>query len=84
MPDIEVLSGAVAFDRVLITTDKDFGDLVFRDRHDAIGVVLIRYDLVSAALVEDAARQIAALQDQGRGWFVVLERNTERYRPMPK
>ncbi len=46
MPDDEVLKGAVARDRVLITTDKDFGDLVFRDRHAALGVVLIRFALV--------------------------------------
>lgn len=31
MPDDEVLAGAFARDRVLITTDTDFGELVFRD-----------------------------------------------------
>jgi predicted nuclease of predicted toxin-antitoxin system len=31
MPDNDVLRGAAVRDRVLITSDKDFGDLVFRD-----------------------------------------------------
>ncbi|HYD87696.1 MAG TPA: DUF5615 family PIN-like protein [Vitreimonas sp.] len=84
MPDEDVLRGAVARDRVLITTDKDFGELVFRDRRAAVGVVLIRFDLVSDAIVQATARRIVALQDHGRGWFVVLEPKQERARPMPE
>lgn len=57
MPDEEILSGAVAADRVLITVDKDFGELVFREGQAAVGVVLIRFDIVSASLAEDAASQ---------------------------
>ena len=84
MPDDEVLSGALARDRVLVTTDKDFGELVFRDGRAAVGVVLIRLDLVSDAIVEATARRILALQDQGRGVFAVLEPEQERVRPMPE
>lgn len=84
MPDEEVLSGALARDRVLITTDKDFGDLVFRGGRAAVGVVLIRFDLVSDAIVETTAQRILALKDQGRGLFVVLEPSGERVRPMPE
>ncbi len=84
MPDVEVLSGAVARDRVLITADKDFGDLVFRDGHSALGIVLLRFDLVSAAVTNDAARRILALEDQGRGWFAVLVRDSARLRAMPR
>jgi predicted nuclease of predicted toxin-antitoxin system len=83
MPDEEVLSGALARDRVLITTDKDFGELVFRDGRAAVGVVLIRFDLVSDEIVQATAQRILALQDQGRGWFAVLEAKMERVRPMP-
>lgn len=83
MPDDEVLSGTVARDRVLITSDKDFGDLVFRDGQAAVGVVLIRFDLVSDAIVEATARRVLALQDHGRGLFAVLELTQERVRAMP-
>lgn len=83
MPDEEVLSGTVAQGRVLITNDKDFGDLVFRDGRVAVGVVLIRFEIVSPALAEATARRIAALPQHGRGQFDVLESGGERTRPMP-
>lgn len=83
MPDEEVLSGAVVQGRVLITNDKDFGDLVFRDGRAAVGVILIRFDIVSPALAETTARRIADLPQHGRGQFVVLESGGERLRPMP-
>jgi predicted nuclease of predicted toxin-antitoxin system len=83
MPDEEVLSVAVAGDRVLITSDKDFGDLVFRGGHTALGIVLIRLDLVSTVVVDHTAQRIVSLENGGRGFFVVLERNSIRVRPMP-
>ena len=84
MPDEEVLSGSMARDRVLITADKDFGDLVFRDGESALGVVLIRFDIVSLALAEETATRIVALDNAGRGVFAVLERGNIRIRQMPR
>ncbi len=84
MPDDEVLSGALALDRVLITSDKDFGELVFRDGRAAVGVVLIRFDIVSPALADETAQRIVSLPKHGRGLFAVLERGGERTRPMPE
>lgn len=78
MKDEDVLSGALARDRVLITSDKDFGDLVFRDGRAAVGVVLIRFDLVSAAATAATARRIVSLEDAARGWFVVMEASAAR------
>ncbi len=69
MPDEEVLSGALARDRVLITSDKDFGDLVFRDGR-------------ADALADETARRIMSLPQHGRGLFAVLERGGERTRAM--
>jgi len=84
MPDNEVLSGAVARDRVLVTSDKDFGDLVFRDGEAAIGIVLIRFDLVSDVVASETAQRILALPNAGRDMFTVFERQGERSRAMPK
>ena len=84
MPDDEVLSGSVLRDRVLITSDKDFGDLVFRDGKTAVGVVLIRFDIVTAMLADETAKRILALENEGRGLFAVLERATVRLRRMSK
>lgn len=84
MSDAEILSGSVSRDRVLITSDKDFGDLVFRDGKAAVGVVLIRFDIVTTALADETANRILALENEGRGLFVVLERTQIRVRPMKR
>jgi predicted nuclease of predicted toxin-antitoxin system len=83
MPDEEVLGGALARDRVLITADKDFGELVFRRGQAAIGVVLIRMDITSQEIVDGVARRIVSLDDHGRRAFTVLEKDSQRVRPMP-
>ena len=79
MLDEDVLSGAVARDRVLITTDKDFGELVFRRGQAAVGVVLIRMDITSRETAEELARRITALTDA----FSVLDKDGARVRAMP-
>lgn len=83
MPDSDVLSGATQIDRVLITTDKDFGELVFRARQAATGVILIRFDIVGDDMTAKTARRIMALPSGGRGAFSVLDAEGERTRPLP-
>jgi predicted nuclease of predicted toxin-antitoxin system len=41
--DQEVLSAAVADDRIFITEDRDFGQLVFASHASSCGVILIRF-----------------------------------------
>jgi predicted nuclease of predicted toxin-antitoxin system len=81
VPDEEVLREAAAGDRVLITKDKDFGELVFRDGHASAGIVLIRFDIVSPADAANTAARIAALKDAGRETFTVMDRDIVRTRP---
>jgi len=73
----------LALDLVLITADKDVGELVFRDGKSAVGVVLIRFDIVSAALAGETAKRIVALENEGRGAFAVLDRASVRVRRTP-
>jgi predicted nuclease of predicted toxin-antitoxin system len=40
--DLEVLGIAVAEDRILITNDSDFGDLVFRQHFSHAGILYLR------------------------------------------
>ena len=42
-PDTRVLALAAAESRVLLTADKDFGELVFRQGLRALGIVLLRF-----------------------------------------
>lgn len=49
MPDEEVLALAHSLDAILLTEDKDFGDLVVRQRRPVRGVVLLRLNRVGRA-----------------------------------
>jgi predicted nuclease of predicted toxin-antitoxin system len=83
-PDHEVLTRASAEKRVVVTFDKDFGELAFRFRLPAeSGIVLFRLSGGNPAV--DNARVIAALRS-AEGWkgqFAVVEDNRVRIRPLP-
>lgn len=49
LPDEEVLALARREQRILITNDKDFGELVFRQHHPHAGVIFFRFPLDSTA-----------------------------------
>ena len=40
--DEEVLNKAVSENRILITVDKDFGEMIYRERREHCGVILLR------------------------------------------
>jgi predicted nuclease of predicted toxin-antitoxin system len=42
LPDVEVLRIAAEEGRILITDDRDFGELVFRQRQAHVGVIYLR------------------------------------------
>jgi predicted nuclease of predicted toxin-antitoxin system len=79
--DGAVLAIAVEERAILITSDKDFGELVVRDRHVVAGVVLLRLGDVSptrrAAIVSAA---IAELGERLVGSFTVIEPGNVRSR----
>lgn len=49
MTDDDVLTKAFAENRILITNDKDFGEMIFRTRRDHHGVIFLRLDDERAA-----------------------------------
>jgi predicted nuclease of predicted toxin-antitoxin system len=49
LPDEEVLALAQGEQRILITNDKDFGELVIREHRPHAGVILFRFPLDSTA-----------------------------------
>jgi predicted nuclease of predicted toxin-antitoxin system len=79
-----VLSLAGAEGAVLVTSDKDFGELVFRERRATGGVLLLRLADVSPRLAADIAS--AALRDHGHeipGAFTVVTPGRVRISPHP-
>ena len=63
IPDEEVLAQANALAALLITSDKDFGELVYRQRLVHHGVVLLRFLGLSAS--SKAALVSSALEEHG-------------------
>lgn len=83
--DDEVLARAVAEGRILITFDKDFGELAFHSHLPAAcGVILFRVEMPSAEYI--AQLVIAAMQayTDWAGNFSVIEKNRIRVRPLPE
>ena len=82
--DQEVLRRAAAEERVLVTFDKDFGELAYRVRTPAPSrIILFRLPLTSPS--ELASMAVAAVECLGdcAGWFAVVERDRVRTTPRP-
>lgn len=67
MPDEQAIAQAKADRRILLTEDKDFGELVVRWRRALPGLVLLRIDSERRAL--KWTRLEAAIQRFGEGLF---------------
>jgi len=82
--DSSVLARAQAEQRILLTFDKDFGELAFRRGLPAVcGIVLFR---ISLPAPKGAAAKIAAAIESRADWqgqFAVVEDDRVRFRPLP-
>lgn len=81
--DEEVLRLAKSENALLVTTDKDFGELVYRQRRASAGVVLLRL----AGLTENEKCQnvLAAFHTHGEAFqdaFTVISKGLVRIRPL--
>jgi predicted nuclease of predicted toxin-antitoxin system len=83
--DALVMMRAQAERRLLLTEDKDFGDLVFRRGQSVPGIILLRIDPAKRALKKarlDAA--IGRFGDDLFGRYVTVEGARFRSRPLPR
>jgi len=82
--DDEVIALSLRETRVLLTEDKDFGQLVFAANRESAGVILTRFPAsVRSGL---AARVVQLVQREGealRGAFVVLQPRRTRITRLP-
>lgn len=79
--DSVVLDAAARDSRILITEDKDFGELVHRQRRGHRGVVLVRLDgIANARKGEIVAQAIRENASRLTGAFAVIEHTTIRIR----
>lgn len=71
--DTDVLNIACADQRILITNDKDFGELIFRERSKHFGIVLLRLqDERSHAKIDALSRLLQDHADDLANHFVVV------------
>lgn len=81
--DQEVLARAGAEGRLIVTFDKDFGELAFRSKLPAdCGIVLFRISAPSAARVARAAVAVLESRADWAGNFAVVEDHRVRMRPL--
>jgi predicted nuclease of predicted toxin-antitoxin system len=81
--DDELLTCTVSEGRILLTEDKDFGELVYRLQRTAHGIVLLRFNVADRALKIPCLRYLLKQEaERLRGTFVVLEVDKVRFRPL--
>ena len=82
--DPQVLARANAEKRIVITFDKDFGELAFRAGLPASsGVVLFRITSTSSAQVAQVAVTVLESRADWAGYFSVVEPTRLRMTPLP-
>ena len=82
--DAAVLSRARDEERILITFDKDFGDLVFHHGlSGSRGIILFRIVRPSAALLAQRLAAILSSRTDWQGQYSVVEEHSVRMRPLP-
>ena len=83
--DTAVLDRAARENRILLTFDRDYGELIYRRNLPApAGVIYLRFAPETpeeAAIVVSALGQVAGLQLKGR--YTVVDRQKVRQRPLP-
>ena len=81
--DRDVLAQAVAERRILLTFDKDFGDLArTSELPDAVGVVLFRVPLSRPAEIGAVLLALICSRSDWLGHFSVIEPGRIRMRPL--
>ena len=83
-PDPDVLARAVRENRILLTFDKDFGELAWRSGLPATsGVILFRLPMPSPADVGQVIASIIGGRNDWAGQFSVIEPARIRMRSLP-
>jgi len=80
--DREILKKAVKENRILITADKDFGDLIFYSRRTHKGIILLRLkDQSSSAKIEVIDKLLKFHRGKIIKRFVVVTKDKVKIRP---
>jgi predicted nuclease of predicted toxin-antitoxin system len=82
--DEQVLEAARAQDRWLVTFDRDYGELVFKEgRACPTAILYLRQETYPPAHAADLVLRALASPADAEGFFVVIGQHTVRRRPLP-
>lgn len=74
---------ATSEQRVILTTDKDFGELVFRERLTSFGIILLRLDDVAVPGWLPRLQDVwSVIEANPSGKFIVVTSKRVRVRPL--
>lgn len=83
MEDEQVLKLAAKESRILLTNDKDFGQLVFRQKKEVGGVILFRVKGQDTGLKKHLLKRLLeGHEDKLKGYFVVVTEDKFRFAPI--
>lgn len=82
MPDSDVAARAIRANRILLTEDKDFGQMVFASMSRATGVVLMRYPASARRLqADDIVLLVEKYGQRLASSFTVIQPGRIRFAP---
>ena len=82
-PESRWLTLAESEQRLILPSDKDFGDLVFRDGLTTFGIILLRLDdLAVPAWVTRLQEVWSVVEANPSGYFIVVTSKRVRVRPL--
>jgi predicted nuclease of predicted toxin-antitoxin system len=80
-PDTRWLTLAESEQRLVLTSDKDFGELVFRDRLTMFGIILLRLDDVAVPAWVTRLQEVwSEIEANPSGCFIVVTSKRVRFR----
>ena len=82
LSDDDVLRVAQEQERVLVTFDRDFGELVFRKKAETKGIVLLRFTPKSAEQLAQRLKALLESEAELEAHFVVLDEKRVRLTPL--
>ena len=80
--DTDVAAEAVRRDAILLTFDRDFGELTFHHRIRSAGIVLFRLGRQSPTVILSVIGEFLASPPPLRGFFTVVSLSQVRQRPL--
>jgi predicted nuclease of predicted toxin-antitoxin system len=84
-PDKDVLEAADAEGCILITEDRDFGEMVIRQRLAIRGMILLELDRLSNTTEADVVAEVVSTHaDKLLDNLIVIEPGRIRVRPLPR